>query len=233
MYTQLGQHNLRLDHIEASLEAFRRALEIAETLKTPENIQTVYVRLCTYYAEIQENELASLYAYKSTQLQNQQIIKQQRSGIYHHLGHVILRTRPEQTRAFIDNALNNHHVQQDPLALASITTLEAEWYFKQDQPATALTYAEQAQQLATKAGDTLIEAEALIVLGRINYALGQPEEGARYFTTGLDMLERLGNHEELADKSVHYAQLLEDLGQEREAFTHFRRAFQSRQKLGK
>ena len=47
------------------------------------------------------------------------------------------------------------------------------------------------------------------------------------------MLERLENHEELADESVHYAQLLEETGHEREAFTHFRRAFQSQQKLGK
>jgi hypothetical protein len=47
------------------------------------------------------------------------------------------------------------------------------------------------------------------------------------------MLERLEAHEELADESFQYAQLLEEIGWEREAFTHLRRAFQSRQKMGR
>jgi len=47
------------------------------------------------------------------------------------------------------------------------------------------------------------------------------------------MLERLGNTEEMAEQSARYAQLLEKHGKEHEAFTYFRRAFQSRQKLGR
>jgi hypothetical protein len=47
------------------------------------------------------------------------------------------------------------------------------------------------------------------------------------------MLERLGRHEELANESVNYAEILEQHGKEREAFAYFRRAFQSQQKMGK
>src|SRR5262249_42454062 len=96
----------------------------------------------------------------------------------------------------------------------------------------AMVRANRAHQLAAPFGDTLIEAEALIILGRIHYVQQKPDEGSQHFVPGLDMLERLGKHEELADKSAQYAQLLEGMGYEREAFTHFRRAFQSRQKLG-
>ena len=233
IYTHIGQHYLRLDNIEQSLEAFHKALALTDSLTTTESIQTVYVNLCQHYATIKEEKLASLYAHKSSQLRNQETLKLLRSELYHYLGHAILHVYPEQARTFIDESLQNPRLQQDPLALASIVTRDAEWHFAQGKLQEAETYAQQAQQLAAPFGDTLIEAEALIILGRIEYAQQQPDEGSQHFVAGLDMLERLEKHEELADESFQYAQLLEEIGREHEAFTHFRRAFQSRQKLGR
>jgi hypothetical protein len=59
------------------------------------------------------------------------------------------------------------------------------------------------------------------------------EDGDSHFVAGLAMLGRLESHEELARESVRYAELLEQAGKEHEAFTYFRSAFQSQQKLGK
>lgn len=233
VYTHIGQHQLRLDNIEKSLEAFHKALVLTDALTTTESIQTVYVRLCQHYVTTKEEDLAHLYAHKSTQLRNQQMLKLLRSEIYHYLGHAILNVYSEQARTFIDESLQNSRLQQDPLAMASIVTRDAEWHFVQGKLEEAESYAQQAQQLAAPFGDTLIEAEALIILGRIEYAEQQPDEGGQHFVAGLDMLERLERHEELADESFQYAQLLEEIGREHEAFTHFRRAFQSRQKLGR
>jgi tetratricopeptide (TPR) repeat protein len=231
IYTHIGQHHLHLDNIEQSLEAFHKALALANTLSTTESIQTVYFRIYQHY--IEEADFADLYVYKGTQLRNQDTLKLLRSEIYHYLGHAILRVHSEEARAFIDESLENSRLQEDPLALASIITRDAEWYFEQGELKEAEMHAQQAQQLAAPLGDTLIEAEALIILGQIEYDQQQPDKGRQHFVAGLDMLERLEKHEELADESVHYAQLLEKIGREHEAFTHFRRAFQSRQKLGK
>ena len=71
------------------------------------------------------------------------------------------------------------------------------------------------------------------MLGRVEYTAVQYERGDEHLSAGLDMLERLGSHEELSNESVLYAQLLEEHGKEHEAFTHFRRAFQSRQRVGR
>jgi tetratricopeptide (TPR) repeat protein len=161
------------------------------------------------------------------------MLKLLRSEIYHYLGHAILEVYSEQARTFIDESLQNPRLQQDPLALASIITRDAEWHFAQGKLKEAEIYAMQAQQLAAPFGDTLIEAEALIVLGRIEYAQQQHDAGRPHFVAGLDMLERLEKHEELADQSFQYAQLLEKIGCEREAITHIRRAYQSKQKLGR
>ena len=233
VYTSIGQHYLRLDNVEQALKAFHKALELVNTLTTTESIQTVYIRLCLHYATTKETHLASLYANKSVQLRNQDTLKLLRGEIYHYLGHAILRVHAEEARTFIDESLHNPRLQQDPLALASIITRAAEWHFAQGQLQQAETHALQAQQLAAPFGDTLIEAEALIILGRIEYAQQEAGTGGPHLVAGLDMLERLEKHEELAQESVQYAQLLEESGCEHEAFTHFRRAYQSQQKLGK
>jgi transcriptional regulator with XRE-family HTH domain len=233
VYTSIGQHYLRLDNIEQSLNAFHKALALVDTLTTTKSLQTVYIRLCLHYATTKETNLASLYANKSVQLRNQETLKLLRSEIYHYLGHAILQAHSEEARTFIDESLHNPRLQQDPLTLASIITRDAEWHFAQGQLQQAETSAMQAQQLAAPFGDTLIEAEALIILGRIEYAQQQSETGGPHLVAGLDMLERLEMHEELAHESVQYAQLLEEIGCEHEAFTHFRRAYQSQQKLGK
>src|SRR6266496_729098 len=138
----------------------------------------------------------------------------------------------EKERQYLEDVLHQDGVARDPLALASIYTRQAEWHYKQQAFEEAVKYAGQAYELAQSLGDTIIGAEALIVLGRVEYALSQYKQGDEHFTAGLEMLERLGSHEELSNESVLYAQLLEEQGKEHEAFTHFRRAFQSRQRLG-
>jgi tetratricopeptide (TPR) repeat protein len=167
------------------------------------------------------------------QLQHLDMLKFLRSEIYHYLGHAVLEAHSEQARTFIDESLQNPWLQQDSLALASILTHDAEWHFAQDKLQEARTFALQAQQLAAPFGDTLILAEALIILGRIEYAQQQYDASSPHFVAGLDMLERLEKHEELADESFKYAQLLEEIGCEREAITHIRRAYRSQQKLGR
>jgi tetratricopeptide (TPR) repeat protein len=234
VYISIGQHYTRLDNNQAAIETFHKALALADTLKTRTHIQEMYTRLSRQYATEKEYDLATLYAYKSAQVHNQQTMKRSRSELYHYLGHAIMQQDAFAAHEFIEETLQKPGIQQDPLARASLLTRRAEWLSTQQEANEEATHdAHLAQELAEPLGDSIIAAEALIILGRCEYALQHYEEGSQHFIAGLDMLERLGSHEELADESVRYAQLLEDIGQPREAFTHFRRAFQSRQKLGK
>jgi transcriptional regulator with XRE-family HTH domain len=232
-YTSLGQQYRHLDNLELSLTAFHKALTIANSLTTSKHVQSVYARLCEYYAHSDDSYLANLYAYKSIQVQHQQNTKLLRSEIYHNLGRSILQTHPEQMNFFLHTARQKLQSQQDPLTQASILTREAEWQFTQNLFQSAKDSALQALQLADPFGDTVIKAEALLILARIEYTHQQNEEGNTHFVSGLDMLERLNYHEELADESIKYAQLLEDIGEEHKAFTYVRRAFQSKQKMGR
>jgi Predicted transcription factor, homolog of eukaryotic MBF1 len=233
IYIQMGQYYMRLDNSTQALETFHQALAITEQFTTSEQIQTIYSHLCHYYTDAKEYELATLYAYKNIQLHNQENMLRLRSDLYHYLGRAILQTDAQQARTYLDEALQNQHNRQDIFTYASLLTHNADWYLLQQDYEQAEQQAQQAFDLLKEFGDLMIAAESLIVLGRVNYALQRYNESSQHFVAGLDMLERLGNHEELANESVRYAELLEKIGLEHEAFTHFRRAFQSRQKLGR
>lgn len=234
IYIQLGQHYTRSDEFEQALEMFHKALAITEEFTTSQSIQAAYSSLCQYYANTKDIGLATLYAYKSIQLHNIDLMKHLRSELHHYLGHAIMHTDLQQARNYLDNAMQiqEGHIQ-DPLTHASLLSRNAEWYFAQQELSEAERFAHQANELAQSFGDTIITADTLIVLGHIEYAKKDYSEGGKHLVAGLDILERMGNHEELADASVRYAELLEEIGDEREAFTHFRRAFQSRKMLGR
>jgi tetratricopeptide (TPR) repeat protein len=234
IYIQMGQHYSRSEEFEQALEMFHKALTITEEFSTLQSIQAAYASLCQYYANAKDIELAKLYAYKSIQLHNSGVMKRLKSELHHYMGHAIMQTDLQQARNYLDKALQVREGSfQDPLTHASLLARNAEWYFAQHDLVEAENFAHQASDLAQTFGDTIIAADTLIVLGRIEYAKEDYGKGGKHLVAGLDILERIGSHEELADESVRYAELLEEIGDEREAFTHFRRAFQSRQMLGK
>lgn len=233
VYMYMGQHYTHLNNFAQAQETFQKALAIAEKLITPSDIQTAYWHLCQHYAANKETELATLYAYKSFHLHDLREWKYLRSEIYYYLGRAMLKGDAEKARSYLDKAQQEDGTIKDPLSCATILAREAEWHFGQGNLTLAQQYAQQACDLALPFGDTIIGADALIIRGRIEYAQQEYEQGGQHFAAGLEMLERLDKHEELADESVRYAQQLEDIGKPHEAFTYFRKAFQSKQKIGK
>ncbi len=122
---------------------------------------------------------------------------------------------------------------RDRLTHASVLACDAEWYYDHGDLALAERQAREARTLVQPWGDTIIGAGAALISGRIAYGQQRYTEGDQQFVTGLEMLKRLGYHEELADEAVRYAQLLEETGREREAFAYFKLAFESKQRTGK
>ncbi len=233
VYIYMGQHYTRLDNVEQALKMYSKALSATEGQTTLQHMQATYANISNFYAVGRDRDLATLYAYKSIQCKNQTTMKRLHSELHYYLAQAILQGDAEQARKYLDATLVRPDVAQDALTQASVLTRDAEWHFNQEEYDQAEHSARQAYKLGRQFADTLIGADILIMLGRIEYARDQTEEGEQHFVAGLDMLERLGSHEELANESVRYAELLEKIGKEREAFAHFRRAFQSKQRLGK
>jgi tetratricopeptide (TPR) repeat protein len=234
VYMHMGQHYTQQENYQQALETFHKALDITKELSTAKEIATAYWDLGQQYTVSKNYELASLYAYKGLQFSKQQQQKRQRSELHHHLGYAIMMGDLQEARAYLDEALDKEeHGSKDALTLASLYTRNAEWYFRQQDMPKALHYATLAREKTNEEEATIIGAEAFLILGRVEYVLQKYDEGDRHYIAGLDMLEKLENHEELANEAVRYAQQLEEIGKEREAFTYFRRAFQSQQRLGK
>ncbi|MEO8954312.1 MAG: hypothetical protein ABI465_07050, partial [Ktedonobacteraceae bacterium] len=120
----------------------------------------------------------------------------------------------------------------DELSQASIMIRLAESSLQRKEIAQAEQLTKQAAQLAAPFGDTLIAAEALLIWGRIDYTQEQYEEGDKHFVAGLAMLEHLRLDEEVSDQSALYAQLLDEREQLPQAIVYYKRAFESRRRIG-
>jgi tetratricopeptide (TPR) repeat protein len=229
VYNYLGQHYTHLDDFDSAIDMFKHAIVIAEDLVAPEHTQSVYWNLCQHYAEMKQYYLAALYSHKCLDSHVNTSLK---SEIYYHLGGAILKAEPEKARAYLEEALQQENNAQDGLTQASITIRLAEWFLIHKQLEEAEQCARQAHELAMSFGNTIIAVEVLLTSGCIVYARGKYEGGDKHFVAGLDMLEQMQMYEELADQSASYAQLLDERGQAQEAITYYKRAFESRRRVG-
>jgi tetratricopeptide (TPR) repeat protein len=212
---------------------FHKALALTEEIVTSQGMHAAYLHMSQEYAKRKEYELATLYLHKSLQLYHWEKSKHLKNELYYYLGQTLLQQNPAEVPAFLEEAFQKEAYSHDRLTLASLNGCFAEWYFRQQQLDQAEQYAQQACNLSHTTGDTLIRAGILISYGRIKYTQQHNDEGDKHFVAGLEMLERLGYHEELAREAAHYGELLEQSGKVHEAFTYFRRAFQSQRLLGK
>jgi tetratricopeptide (TPR) repeat protein len=233
LYSHLGQHHMQLEHFKQALEMFQQATSLSLQFTEAQTLRTTYLDLSQRYLNEGQYTLTKIYIQKSIFLADQAIIKQLRSEFHYYLGRIMLISGKERAHSYLDATLKLQSVQNDALAWASVLIHYAEWNLVYGTLEDAIRYARQASDLTSPLGDTLIGASALITQGYIGYAQQQYDQGDRHFVDGIAMLERLGNAEEMAEQSARYAQLLEKHGKEHEAFTYFRRAFQSRQKLGR
>ncbi len=229
IYTSIGHYCIDLEDLDQALDALTKALTIIDELPP---LQAVYAQLCDYYITEKDYQLATLYAHKSLQVNYQDMIKQIKFELHHHLGHALMKEDVHAAWDYITATLQKPDILESCQMQASLMTRKAEWHLAHQELDEAELSARQAHQLGATFGDSIVNAEALIILGRIEYAQGRYEEGSRQVVAGLGMLERLGSLEELADEFARYAELLEKIGKEHEAFMYFRRAFQCKQKLG-
>ena len=231
IYFQLGQQHAALDHHEQAIAMFEQAIALATEVAEAERRKAAYWDLSQSFIDSEDATLATIYAYKSQFLSNQQAANLLTGEIYHYLGRALLRGDLEAAHTYLMNALQDERVMKDQLARASVTTSLAEWFLRQKALREAEEHARQAYKIAVASGDTIVAKETLLTLGRIEYALSRYEDGDSHFIAGLEMLERLGLQEELSDQLARYGQLLEERGLVHEAIKYFKRAFEGQQRL--
>jgi tetratricopeptide (TPR) repeat protein len=233
VYQQMGQQHAYQEEFEQSLIMYNNAISLISRLIEPQEIKAFYWEFSQNYAETKAFDLAKLYVYKCLYLNDMERSRKLKSELQHYLGRAYMQGDHEQAGAYLDNALQQESVIQDPLSLASVSIHKAEWHIARKELDAAEIYAQQALHLVESQGDSIIAAEVFLTLGRIEYAAAKFDESDKHFVTGLNIMERVGSQEQLAEQSVQYAQLLEERGLAQEAFIYFKRAFQSGQKAGK
>ena len=230
VYSYMGQHYADQEDMDQALENFALSHKHEATLASPQDVQRFYLKQCTAFTTAKAYETAAVCAYKSSYIHADQTRRNVRAVLYHQLGEALIQENPQRAESYLDKTIHSEVIQQDALAQGSLFLHKAKLYAARHEYVQALDCAKQAYALAQSHTQSAITAEILLTLGRIEYSLDHYDEGDQHFVAGLELLERIGTQEELADQSVHYAQLLEGRGKAREAFNYFRRAFQSSQR---
>ncbi len=226
-FAQLGTHYAEIEQPNDAISMFHNALDtLAQSQAAPQQVETIYNALATFSIDNQDYYAAALYGYQALAYSEQETQKQLKGDLYHYLGQALIQRDSEE--AYVQLSVMKEKEITDPLVQASISARIAEWHFAQQNIDESRRYAEDACKLAQPLGETIITADALLVLGRIEYAQQVFDSGDKHFVQGLTMLEHLHRQVELTERSIQYAQLLEARGKDREAFTYFRRAYQSR-----
>ncbi|GAC1431260.1 MAG: hypothetical protein PVS3B3_35960 [Ktedonobacteraceae bacterium] len=225
-FMQLGTHFVEVQQSDEAHTMFRNALNMLAQLRIPQEVNATNNALAQYAIDNQDYYAAALYGYRALAHSEQAAQQQLRGDVYHYLGHALI--RGDQKEAYVQLSALKERETTHLLVQASITARIAEWHLARQNIGEARTYAEQACKMAQPFGKTIITADALVVLGRIEYSQQAFDTGDEHFVQGLTMLEYLHRQEEFTAQSIQYAQLLEARGKDREAFTYFRRAYQSR-----
>jgi transcriptional regulator with XRE-family HTH domain len=232
VYSQLGLHYLRLDRAGEAQAMLLQALEATDKLTVPEHIE-IYWQSCQQFVESGDYMQATLRMYKCLHLLGEREDEQRRSELFHALGRAMLASNGSETRAYLEQALEQPEVLRDAQSKASAHIHLAVWLLEHDDAAEAKKHAQKGHALLSSMADSVIAAEAHIVSGRIEYAHKRYKAGDVHFEAGLEMFERLNNREDLADNAAHYAQLLEKHGDVHRAVAYWKKAFDSRQRMFK
>ena len=229
VYAQLGLHYLRVEQASEAQDMLLKALEATDTLTEAERIEGRRQN-GQQLAESGDYTEATLSLYKCLHLLGARDDEQRRSELFHALGRAMLAGKRDDTRAYLEQALEQPETLQDVPSKASARVHLAMWLLEHGEAAEARKQAQQARALLTSATDSVIAADAQLVSGKIEYAQKHYKAGDAYFETGLAMLERLNNREDLADNAAHYAQLLEQHGDIHRAVAYWKKAFDSRKR---
>lgn len=232
VYSQLGLHYLRLDGASEAQAMLLKAIEATDKLTVPERVD-IYWQSCQQYVESGDYMQATLRLYKCLHLLSAREDEQRRSELFHALGRAMLAGNRSETRAYLEQALEQPEILQVPLVKASAHVHLAAWLLEHDEAAEAKKHAQKARALLSSTTDSVIAADAHIVSGKIEYEQKRYKAGDAHFEAGLEIFERLNNREDLADNAAHYAQLLEKHGDVHRAVAYWKKAFDSRQRMFK
>jgi tetratricopeptide (TPR) repeat protein len=231
IYSNIGRYALSQGQLEKARGMFQQALTLLGDTTSSYQLKSIYGNLAQFYHEKGESQYASLYDYKwyLTDLRSQ--FAALKCDIQHGLGQSLLKGNPEEAYASLVAQLEESDAQTTPLIRASTNINLAAWFLSRREYSDAESYARESLTLAAPFGDTIIMAEAQLLLGEIAYTRQDYSYGDQCFLAGLAVLESLETYEDLIEHLANYAQLLEKRGIIQKALGYWKQAYEYRNKI--
>ncbi|HEX7735246.1 MAG TPA: helix-turn-helix transcriptional regulator [Ktedonobacteraceae bacterium] len=229
LHSSLAQHYSHLGAYEEAREQFQLALQLLHAQNSCQQVHDNYRQLFADYLNRELYALARLYSHRWLLEDFRCQLAGKRSEIAYALGRALLRSKPEEARAYVLEMAREAESRQDQLSLAGANVQLAFWMSAQGELEQAAHLVSQAQEQVEPFGETLISADAQLLAGELAYKREDFNQGDLYFESGLELLERLGAREELVEQLARYAQLLEGRNCIQKALIYWKRAYENQQ----
>ncbi len=229
LHSSLAQHYSHANEYELASEQFQQALQILRTQGGCQELQMEYWQLFSSYLEEQQLPLAALYCAKGEQVTWRCQLDEKKSGMEYALGRALLRSDPEQARAYLQRLSQEAESKGDGLSLAGANVQIAMGLVEAGELEGAEQLVQKAREQARPFGRTLISADAQLLAGELAYRRKDYSVGDSCFESGLELLEQIGMRDDLIEHLAHYARLLEERNCIEKALFYFKRAFEHRQ----
>lgn len=230
LYSNLGQQYSHLGQFNQAQQMFQQALALLQVCASWPQLEESYGRLLQDYKEKEVYPLAVLSGYKCLLANFRARLPGAQIDAQYALERSLLKSSLEDAYSYLLTATQKARARHDSLALASAHVHLAAWFVAHADFNEAETHVRTAQEQAAPFGETLIQADALLLAGELAYRHQEYAAGDRDFEAGLAMLEQLGQEEELTEYLARYARLLEERNLIHEAIHYWKRAYEKRQK---
>jgi len=229
LHSSLAQHYSHLGaHTQAS-EQFQETLRLLHGHTARRQAHENYQQLLTNYLDRKLYSLARLYSHRWLLEDFRYQLVGERSEIAYALGRALLRSKPEEARDYVLQMAREAEARQDRLSLAGANVQLAFWLNMSGELEQAVQLVRLAQEQIEPFGETRISADAQLLAGELAYKQEKFSLGDRFFESGLELLQQLGEREDLTEQLAHYAQLLEGRNCIQKALLYWKRAYETQQ----
>lgn len=230
LYSSLAQHHSFLGQFARAAEMLRQAQRALEARGTERRHLALSQQLAKTYQEQGYERLAALYRQRCIQLDIQSHLRGLRGEIHHRLGYIFFKQGSDEAYTSLLASSQEAITRRDSLAQASAHVHLANWLLARGEQGRAEQYISEAQRLANLSGETLVAADVQFLCSELTYLQQDYAAADQYTETGLAMLERLGEGEELIERLTQYARRLEERGLAGKAIKYWKKAYEKREK---
>ena len=230
----IGEEYWRVGDDTQAIDFLSQAADVAQEVIAPDLLGTAYWNISQTLSAKGDHVGAKSYALRSVAAYDEAQNRRAVAAVHTRLGTAYARSgQSEEAIAQLNQAYAVASGQQDLLGIAEAQRNLALIYLEEKRPSEAERSARESLAVAEQLGDATLQAQALLVLARVEETRKQASEAAATYERAIDLLQALppiSTGEAVREAYAQFSEYLERHGESKRAFEMLKQAYKSLQR---